>query len=173
MKRKAIWNPINPEMKYKEYEKQVGDAIEKLVNKPDFLISSYKHLINDFEHLKSLEEVHLKRRTTEKPRWKGASTYCHQIDVSFSTEDERVILLVECKHWKKSVNFPTFSAFLVRVVDIGTFHRNSIVLGMLVSTQGPQGKAGGKVEAQDCIARVTTQFSNMGYYVLSLLLTDF
>jgi hypothetical protein len=172
MKREAIWNPVNPELNYSEYEKHVEDVIEKQVNAPHYLISLYKHLINDVVHLKSLEEVHLKRRTIEKPRWQGASRYCHQIDVSFSTEDERIILLVECKHWAKSIDFPTFSAFLIRVIDIATFQRDSIVLGMLVTTQGPKGKTGGNEENQDCIARVTTQFSKMGYYVLFQWLPD-
>jgi len=167
-----MWNPVNPEMAHEEYERQVDGVIEKQINTHCYLTSLYEHLIDDVEILKSLEGVQLRCRTSEKPRWKGASGYDHQIDASFSTEDERVILLIECKHWTKSVDFPTFSAFLVRVIDIATLRRDSVVLGMLVTTQGPKGKAGGRKEDRDCISKVQTQFCEMGYYVSFQWLPD-
>jgi hypothetical protein len=172
MKKKVIWNPVNPGMGYKEYERYVESVIEKQINTPRHLTSLYKHLIDDIDVLKSLENVQLRCRTSEKPRWKGASDYDHQIDVSFSTDDERVILLVECKHWTKSVDFPSFSAFLIRVIDIATLRRDSVVLGMLVTTQGAKGKAGGRKEDRDCIAKVQTRFCEMGYYISFQWLPD-
>lgn len=172
MKKQIKWNPINTEITPEEYERHVEKRIEKFVNIPGSLVSLYKQQISDIELLKSLEQVHMLRRTSEKPKWKGASGYDHQIDASFSTEDERVILLVECKHLSKSVDFQAFSAFLVRIIDIATLQRNSLVLGMLVTTQGHKGRGGGKEEDQDCIAKIQSQFSGMGYYVVFQWLLD-
>ena len=172
MKRKAVWNLLNPEITYRDYEKHVEETIENVVKGPSQLLSLFKLMNDDFEILKSLEQVPLQNRTLEKPTWEGASGYSHQIDASFSTQDERVILLIESKHLKKSVDFPSFSAFLIRVIDIRNSHTNSLVLGLLVTTQGPKGKAGGTKIDQDCIDRVRSQFSKMRYYVSFLWLPD-
>jgi hypothetical protein len=158
---KKIRNPINPEMGSSEYEQYVGYTIEKLANDPGFVHSLFKHLIDDHTLLESLAELHLKRTTAEKPKWRGASGYEHQIDESFSTEDEKVIILIECKHWATCIDLPAFSAFLVRVIDIASEERGNVVLGILVTTQGHKGRAGG--EDQGCISRLQTYFSRIGY----------
>ena len=170
-KRKA--NPTNPEMSATEYERYSGDVIEKLFESGSLdLESAFKHPIDDTKLLKSLADLCPQRRTSEKPKWKGASGCEHQIDESFTTGNESVILLVECKHRRKCINIPEFSRFLVAVIDIATEKQNSTVLGMMVTTQGIQGRSGGKEEDQSCIAELQTQFSKMGYYVTFQIVPD-
>lgn len=154
------------------YEKQVGDIVQKLTSTPGILASLFKPFVDDIELIKMLAGVQIKRRTSEKPKWQGASGYKHQIDESFSTEDEKVILLVECKHWKKAVDFPTFSTFMVRLIDIATNSQNRTVLGMIVTPQGHKGRAGSREEDKQCIAKIQNQFNLMGYHVVFQILTD-
>ena len=159
-------NLINPEMSPTGYERYVGDVIEKRFESGSLdLESVFKHLIDDTKLLKSLAGVRLKRRTCERRKWKGASGCKHQIDESFATGNESVILLVECKYWKNPVTIPAFSRFLVAVIDIAAEKQNSTVLGMMVTPQGIQGESGGKEEDQSCIAKLQTHFAELGYYV--------
>ena len=95
---KTIWNPLDPEMRFQDYEQHVGNVIERWINKPGALKSLFEHLLTNRETLESLDGLCLIRRTLEKSHWEGASGCQHQIDESFSTEDEKVIVLIECKH---------------------------------------------------------------------------
>jgi hypothetical protein len=169
---KTIWNPINKEKSPEEYEQRVGDVIEELICAPDFLASLFENLVDDRRLLEALTGLRVNRRTSEKPRWKGASGYEHQIDESFSTDDERVVVLVECKCWAKSIGIPEFSTFLVRLIDIASEKQNCIILGILVTTQGHQGRGGGREQDQDCIAKLQSHFGKNGYPIAIQILSD-
>jgi len=170
---KRIWNPLDPKMSHKQYERAVGDCIEwRLEHNPDEVISYFESLVDDPGKLQSLTGLRWSRRTPQKPKWQGASGYEHQIDESFSTKDEQGIMLVECKHWAKCIDIPAFSTFLARIIDIAKRECNSFVLGMLVTTQGPQGKSGGREEDRDCIEKLRPSFGRMGYPISIQQVTD-
>ena len=173
-KKKTNYNLLNPESSSRKYETYVEETIEQYIIKPPGVLESlFKHLISDIEILKSLTtEIPLRSRRAEKPRWKGASGYEHQIDCSFSTEDERVIVLVETKRKGGTINIPEFSTFLVRVIDIATGYPNSAVLGIMVTTQGYQGRDGGRIEDRNCIGKLKAQFNKMGFYITIQTLND-
>ena len=159
---RMVRNPLNPQITPHHYERHVGDVIEAWINTPGALKSLFKHLLPDREILQSLEGLRLNRTTSEKPHWQGASGYQHQIDESFTTDDERVIVLIECKHWSNTIDIPAFSTFLIRLVDIAMKDQGRTVLGILATTQGPQGRFGGTDDDQDCIAKLQTYFSSIG-----------
>lgn len=169
---KTIWNPLNPDMSSQDYERHVGSVIERQINAPGALKSLFQHLLGNRETIESLDGLHLARRTSEKPHWEGASGYEHQIDESFSTKDEEIIVLVECRHWSEGIDIPAFSTFLIRVIDIAMKDSNKIVVGILATTQGPQGRFGGREEDQDCIAKLQTHFGSIGYPISIQWLPD-
>jgi hypothetical protein len=67
---------------------------------------------------------------------KGQSGYAHQIDVS--VENDRDLLLIECKMWKDPVKVPAFLAFLARIVDISPAQSSRKIHASLVTTKGFQ-----------------------------------
>lgn len=67
-------------------------------------------------------------------KWKGASTYCHQIDVS--VEGPKDIVLIECKNWGSEVTVPAFLTFLARVIDIVPVHNTKKIHSKVVTTVG-------------------------------------
>ena len=73
-----------------------------------------------------------------KNKWRGASGFCHQVDVSL--ENDRDVLLVECKHWKENLKAETFLVQLARVIDIATGpdSKNRAVRGAIVTSRGFQ-----------------------------------
>ena len=125
-----------------------------------------------FEALNSLAAEPLNKMTGQKPKWEGASGHWHQIDGSFSTDDDEVILLIECHHSGKATPIPKFCTLLVRLMDIAAKETDSIVLGALVSTQGPQGGFSGSPEDQDAIGRLRWYFAGQGYPIRFWLLSD-
>jgi hypothetical protein len=67
-------------------------------------------------------------------KWKGASTYCHQIDVSI--EGPKDIILIEGKNWGTKVPVPAFLTFLARVTDIAPVHTTKTIHSKVVTTVG-------------------------------------
>lgn len=170
---KSIWNPLNPDTNSTKYERRVGDVLqEQFNNNPQLLASLFQSLTYNSKTLSLLVNARLRRRTFEKSRWEGASGCFHQIDESFSTDDESIIVLVECKCMKKSVRIPEFSTLLMRVIDIAAKEQQKIVLGILVTNQGPQGRFGGDEEHQDCISKLQTHFSKIGHCIAIQWLPD-
>lgn len=67
-------------------------------------------------------------------KWKGASTYRHQIDVSI--EGSKDIILIECKNWSTKVTVPAFLTFLARVMDIAPAQTTKTIHSKIVTTVG-------------------------------------
>ena len=85
------------EMTPEEYEGLISTVVSGMTNKYDLI----------------------KEGKTKKGRsnsWKGISGFGHQIDVSY--ENDKDVLLVECKRWKNSIPAATFLALWARVIDI-------------------------------------------------------
>jgi hypothetical protein len=57
-------------------------------------------------------------KSGQSNKWKGASGFCHQIDVSL--ENDQHVLLIECKQWKENVKPEAFLVLMARVIDIST-----------------------------------------------------
>jgi hypothetical protein len=174
---KQIPNPTKSEMSWAEYQEYVGDYFQKqLDGDPEYLRCLFRRVVNDSKIRESLSGLKWKRRTSEKPKWEGASGCCHQIDESFSTEDESAILLIECKHYGQNskgearlVDVKDFSRFLVAVIDISMKRQGSVVLSIVTTTQGIQGKSG---KEEDCIAKLRSYFSEIGYPIQEFLVPD-
>ena len=170
---KPIFNPLGPNVDYAVYERRVGDILDKLANDPSFAKELFRYSIQDLDLWLALGNVRLVRRTPARPTWAGASGYAHRIDESFSTEDARVIVLVECKHWAKTIGIPEFSTFLVRLIDIAKKEDSSHVLGILVTTQGAQGGGGGHPEVRSGVTKLRDYFDIQGYPIAIQVLADY
>jgi hypothetical protein len=66
-------------------------------------------------------------------KWVGASGFKHQIDVSFESPQD--IVLVECKKWASTVDVPAFLTFFARVLDIKPKHEDKTVHGKIVTNR--------------------------------------
>jgi len=170
---KVNWNPLDPNGSHRCYELSVGDEIERQMRQdPGFLRSLFRHSIDDRAILESLTGPEMRRVTTERPTWKGASGYDHQIDESFTADNDAVIVLVECKRWSECLDILAVSTCLVRVMDVADALRGSTVLGMIVTTQGVQGRVGRVEEHCDASAKLIAYFCRKGYPVTVQWLPD-
>jgi hypothetical protein len=158
--------PIKPIINAIDYQKYIGDIIERLTTTTGILESLYRYAINDTTMLDDLKSSVLIRRTRDMPYWQGASGCKHQIDESFSTFDEKIILLVECKRWRNTVDFPSICTILIRLIDIGKLRPGSTILGMMVTTQGYKGKLGGKEKERTNIGKIIGYFNQMDIYLI-------
>ena len=122
---KRIPNPTKKVMSWAGYQQCVGDYFERqLDDDPAYLKRLFGGVANNPVWV-SPNGLKWKRRTSERPKWEGASGCFHQIDESFSTEDESIILLIECKHYGKNsegearpVDIKDFSRFLILSLEI-------------------------------------------------------
>ena len=169
---KAIMNPLDPDIGWAPYERYIGDMWDAELKQPGGVKQYFSSWTEDLEMLEALSNVRLRRRTKEKPHWLGASGYAHQIDESFSSDGDKVVVLVECKHWNHPVGLPALSTFLVRLIDIGDALPESRVLGIITTTQGPQGAFGGLPGTGDVVEKLRTYFSSKGYVVMFQVVAD-
>lgn len=102
-----------------EYDEMVSKLVRNMTNSPDLIhLGTVKRGLNN--------------------KWCGVSGFYHQIDVSL--ENEREVLLVECKYWKRNVTAQSLLTLLARVIDIakGPDSKDRLVRGALVTSRGFQ-----------------------------------
>jgi hypothetical protein len=71
-------------------------------------------------------------------RWVGKAGFYHQIDVSL--ENDKSVVLIECKHWGKKLSVEAFLTMWARVIDIDRGERANEreVRGVLATSKGFQ-----------------------------------
>ena len=101
-------------------------------------------LLGDFTNALRMQGLESSRTSSgQRNKIPGASGYEHQIDVSLEclgSSERRLLILCECKMWRRSINVAAVLAFLGRIVDIQEVYQGDIE-AHIITPFGPQSGA--------------------------------